>query len=97
MKNSFFKEFINFILVIIFSTLYFIYLLPLIIDYTNNIFISTGIWCVIVGIWGNLVGMRIVKPIVISNDYKKENYFIIVFGILFILVGLILYIKDKLL
>lgn len=94
MKNSIFKEIVNFIFVYIFSFLYFIYLLPKIIDYTNNGFACIGIWCVIVGVWGKLAGMRLSKPIIMFDDYKKENNVIIIVGSILILIGLVLYIKS---
>ncbi len=84
------KELINYILVILFSLLYVIYMLPIIVNDTGDIFVSTGIWCIIVGIWGNVVGFRIVKSFGVFDNYKKENYFLIALGILLVVIGLVI-------
>lgn len=83
------KEMINFVLVIFYSFVHYYYLAPIINQLFDNWIVSIGVWCLIVGIWGNLVGMRLVKAIYVSKDYRKENYFFVLLGIIFILVGII--------
>jgi hypothetical protein len=90
MNKQTIKEIINFILVILFTYLYLIYIIPIIAIDTGGIFISTGIWTNIVGIWGNVVGFRVVKSFGVFNSNKKENYFLIVLGIILVVVGLFL-------
>ncbi len=82
------KELINFILVITFSVLYVIYIAPTIMDKTRGIFVALGLWCIIIGIWGNIVGLRIAKSL--FDDPKTANYFSIIGGIFLIALGLIL-------
>jgi hypothetical protein len=78
---------VNFVLVLVVSYFYYIYLSPFIFELTHSRLISLGIWGIIVGVWGNLVGMRLVKAIYVSKDYKKENYFFVILGIILVIIG----------
>jgi len=90
------REVINFILVILYSYIHYRYIGPKIIEITSSQLISLGIWSVIVGVWGNVVGMRLVKAIYMSKDRPYENYFFIVAGFVMIILGvLLLYFEIK--
>jgi hypothetical protein len=84
------KEMFHFALIICYSYFHFFYLSPYIHEVTGSLLAGLGLWSVIVGIWGNLVGTRLVKvPLFVSNDYRKENYFYVSSGVVLIVVGLI--------
>lgn len=90
MHNSIRKEIVNFILVIVFTFIYVFFAIPMINSIAGNRLLGIGLWSTIVGIWGNLVGLRLVKPLVFLKNTKQENYVFIAIGVMLILVGVIL-------
>lgn len=90
MNKQIVKEITNFALVIVFTFVHIFFLAPIINEFVNGRLLSIGVWCIVVGVWGNFVGVRLVKPLVISKDYKKENYFFIILGIALAVIGLYL-------
>lgn len=88
MNKQMAKEMVNFVLVIAYTCAHYFYFAPLLSNLTDSRMLSIGVWSVVVGIWGNLVGMRLVKTIYVSKDYRRENYFFVIVGILLIVIGI---------
>lgn len=92
MNKQIAKEMVNFILVIVYTYAHYFYISPYIFNLTSSRMFSVGVWCIGVGLWGNLVGMRLVKALYVSKDYRRENYFFIIVGLIISITGIILYI-----
>lgn len=90
MSKQIAKEVVNFILVLAYSYIHYFYISRYIFDLTGSRMLSVGVWSIIVGIWGNLVGMRLVKAIYISEDYRRQNFFYIMIGFCLSVAGIIL-------
>jgi hypothetical protein len=83
------KKVVNIIAVIAFTYLYVHYFAPIINAYAHNYFLSWGIVLVIIGIWGNLVKLKLLKSIILTDDYRIENYLSMSIGSLLIIVGIL--------
>ncbi|MDF2519700.1 MAG: hypothetical protein K0R84_328 [Clostridia bacterium] len=83
------KRVINIIAVIAFTYLYVHYIAPIINAYTHSFILSWGIALLLIGIWGNLVKLTLLKSVFYTDSYKIENYFWIVIGAILILVGVL--------
>ena len=88
------RKTLNVILVIAYTYVHYFHIGSLIIEYTESRLIAVGVWLVIVGVWGNLVGMVIINSIFVSKSYKHENYYIIIMGIVVSSVGAILILLE---
>lgn len=89
MKKLVNKEAINTILVIIFAYMYLHYVAPYINSFFRNLFVSWGCIIVIIGIWGNLVKMVLIRSVFNTDSYKKENYFFILLGFVLLSLGIV--------
>lgn len=89
MNKQIAKEMVNFILVIVYTYAHYFYISPYIFNLFSSRMLSVGVWCIVVGLWGNLVGMRLVKAIYVSKDYRRENYFFIIIGSILAITGII--------
>lgn len=89
METSFKKKALNFMFVVIFAYLYVHYGAPHINRITDGSFISWGIGIIIIGIWGNIAKLSLIRSIIVTKSYKVENYLAIIIGSVFIMIGAI--------
>lgn len=87
MKNNT-LNFINTVAIYLYTIAFIAYAIPF-INQIANIFVGIGIWATVLGVWGNIAKISISSEFFL-NDYRKENYFVLGLGIVFLITGVVI-------